>query len=542
MIALVLRRARVQRGLLLAVVVLVATACTLVGTCTLLLDRTQELGFARAVQQVPPDDVAVTAFLLDLTAADATTAADEAADVVGGVLASLRPSLETTTTSRLRDLSSRGTEAGSQGYLVATDGLAERAELTSGRWPAPTAGRLPEAVVPTRTAALLGLAVGDEVALGRETGIGGVDGTVRMRLVGTFDPRSGIEWERDPLGGTGFSPTYSDGLEPAPTYGPFVVDAGALAATGSTVNAVRVTARPELGTGSTPALRVAVDRLATAPELLDARVGDRADLTRVGSELPRTLDRLDAQQVSTRSTVLVVLLLGLALSLAAALMTGRLVGSVRQDERDLLASWGLDRRQQLGAAATEAALVAAAGALVAVPVAALVHARLTGLDDLVAAGLEQRPAVTPALLLSVVGTAVVLAAGLVAASWQAATTADPAPVRRVRLALDAVLALVAGASWWQLRGRAASYDGGVDVVLALAPVVCLVALTVLGTRLVAPALARAARPAVRSRALVVPLALQQAARRVPPATATLLLAVFAVVNIACMVLRRDPTP
>ena len=156
MFSLVLRRALVQRRLLAAVVALVATACTLVGTCTLVLDVTQDRAFREAVQRSDPDDLSVTAFLVDLTSSDATAARDEAAQVVGDVLAPMRPTSETTMTSRLRDLETDGARADSQAYLVATDALATRADLTAGRWPAPHDGRA-EVVVPDTTARLLGL-------------------------------------------------------------------------------------------------------------------------------------------------------------------------------------------------------------------------------------------------------------------------------------------------------------------------------------------------------------------------------------------------
>ena len=54
MFPLVLRRALVQRRLLGAVVALVATACTLVGTCTLVLDVTQARAFREAVERLGP--------------------------------------------------------------------------------------------------------------------------------------------------------------------------------------------------------------------------------------------------------------------------------------------------------------------------------------------------------------------------------------------------------------------------------------------------------------------------------------------------------
>ncbi len=530
MLVLVLRRARVQRALLVVVAVLVATACTLVGTCTLVLTATQDRAFHRAAQQLPVDDVGVTAFLVDVDGADVVPAADAAAAVVGDVLAPLRPTLETTMTSRLRELGAdavaAGLDADGQAYLAATDALASRADLRSGRWPAsttPSAGAALEAVVPETTARLLDLEVGDEVVLGRELGLGGADDDVRVVLVGTFRPRSGVEWERDPLGGAGFSPDYSDGLEAAATYGPFVVDQRALLTTGSSVNALRVTAHPQTALATEGDLRHAVQELRRAPGALTAQDGDRARLTRVGSELPRALDGVLAQQASTRSTVLVVLLLGVALSMAAALLTGRVVARTRHDERDLLVAMGLGRRQQAGSAAVEAVLVSVVAAAVAVPAAAVLHSRLTHLDALDAAGLTQAPTFSVALVLAVLATALVLSGALVGAATRAPLADDPAPRTRLARVPEVVLLAFAGIAWWQLRSRPATASGA-DVVLTLAPMLVLGALTVVGVRLVPPLLEVAARATARSPALVWPLASRQARRRAHTATATALVA------------------
>lgn len=537
MLLLVLLRARVQRRLLAAVVLLVATACTLVGTCTLVLDVTQSRAFHQEVLRTDPDDLGVTAFLVDLTSSDAAAAQDEAARVVEDVLAPMQPTRETTITSRLRELDvDGGARAGSQAYLVATDALAGRADLTAGRWPARADGRA-EVVVPDTTARLLGLGPGDEVTLGEERGLDGVDRAVPLVVVGTFRPRAVPEWERDPLGGAGFSPSYSDGLEAAPTYGPFVVDEQALLDSGSSVNALRVTAHPTLALAEDASLQEADDLLADAPGLLAARVGDRARLTRLASDLPSTLDHLHAQRASTASTVLVVLLLGTALSLAAALLTGRLMGSVREDERDLLVAMGLGRRQQLGAAAAEATLLALVAGGLAVPAASLLHSRLTHRGDLAAAGLEQGPATTWALMLAVLATAVLLTGTLVTATLRPRAVADPSPrAGLVRHGLDLLLLAAAFLAWWQLRGQPASGAAG-DVVLTMAPVLCLAVLTVLGVRLVPAALRRAAALVVRSRGLVLPLATQRAAGRAHASTAMVLVAAAAAAAVFALALR-----
>jgi hypothetical protein len=534
---LVLRRALVQRRLLGAVVALVATACTLVGTCTLVLDVTQDRAFREAVRRSDPAGLGVTAYVVELTGQDATAVRDAAASVVEDVLTPMRPTLETTATSRLRELEADGARPGSQAYLVATDALATRAQLTSGRWPAATDGPA-EAVVPDATARLLGLGPGDRVVLGRERGLGGVDAPVRLVVVGTFLPRADPEWERDPLGGAGFSPAYSDGLEAAPTYGPFVVDGAALRDTGSSVNALRVTAHPTRALAGDPELRGADRRLDDAPGLLAARVGERARLTRLASDLPRTLAHLHAQQASTRSMVLVVLLLGTALSLAAAVLAGRLVGSVREDERELLGAMGTSGRQRTGAAAAEAALLAVLASALAVPAAALLHAVLTRSDDLSAAGLRQAPDLTWPLTAAVLATAALLTTTLVAAALRPRPPADPSPhAGLARRATDLVLVAAAALAWWQLRDQPSASARAGDVVITAAPVLCLAVLTVLGVRVVPLLLARAAGAARRSRGLVLPLATHQAARRAHAATAMVLVAASVAAAVFALALR-----
>lgn len=521
MLILLLRRAWVQRRLLAAVVALVATACTLVGVCSLMMTVTADRAFDAEIGRSQPQDVSVTAYLVEVSGSDVAPARDEARSVLEGVLGPMRPTIETTANSRLRRLGSSGRAA----YLTTTDHLEARASLTSGRWPAATTAGPPEAVVPGPTARLLDLDLGDRVTLDRELGLGGVDDAVTVTVVGTFLPLADAGWESDPLAGSGFAPAYSDGLEAAPTYGPFVVPESAFLASGSSVRGVRVTANPTLALARASSLQAAAASLDEASGVLASRVGDRARIIRVASELPRTLQRLDAQQASTRSTVLVVLLLGTALSLAAALLAGWLVASVREDQRDLLRAMGLGRRQQLGTAVLEALLLSTAATVVAVPAAAVVHSRLSHLAGPEAAGLQQGPTVTWGLVLAVLATALLLTMTLVATS----VAASPAPVpsrRRAAMLVTAAPVLMGAAAfaWWQLRARPATAVDTGDVTLTLAPVVFVAALTVLGVGLVPLLLSFAARIGSRSRSLVLPLATLQAARRPHTGTSMVLVA------------------
>lgn len=533
MLGLVLRRASVQRRLLAGVVVLVAAAATLVGICTQLLGPTAVRAFHVAVEESDPSALSVTAYVVELGRGDVEEAQAGAEQVVGDVLAATDPTLRTTATSRLRLLEDRERQA----YLAMSDDLESRAVLVSGRWPA-DGGAPYETVVPTTTARLLDLDLGDEVVLDREVGLGGVTEPVRVAVVGTFRPRAHAEWDRDPLAGAGYSPAYSNGADAAPTFGPFVVTEQSFLASGSSVAGLRVTGHPTVARATEDALEGAVGSLGDASDVLESTVGDKARITRLASDLSLTLDRLHAQQASTRATVLVVLLLGAALASAAALLAGWLVASVREDERDLLVAMGLSRRQRIAAAGSEAALLSLLAAVLAAPAAAVVHARLTHLPDLAAAGLTQGPALTWPLVGAVVATAVLLTSALVATALGAVTESTPATRRGIvtRLGVGPLLLVAAGLAWWQLRSAPATAATG-DVTLTLAPVLAVAAMTVVGVRLVPLVLGRAAAAGARSASFAWPLATQQAARRPHSGTAMVLVAAAVAAGVFGLALR-----
>ena len=526
MLTLTLRRARVQGGMLAAVVGLIAAAACLVGICTLLLSVSQERAFHVAIQRSQPADVDVTAFLVDLPGSELPDARGRAERVVTDVLAPMRPTVTTSAFGPMRQLA-----GGRVAYLGTDDRFADRAVLTSGHWPAGTRGGRPEAVVPETAARLLGLRLGDTVTLGQELDGTGTTKPVTVVVVGTFQPRLGGGWDTDPLAGQGYTQAWVHGSTSPPAYGPFVVGATTFRASGSSVAGMRVTAHPTLALARRSTLTAAAEGLDRASALLTAGVGDRVQITRVASELPATLDRIEAEQAATRSTVLVVVLLGVALSIVAALLAGWLVASRRDDERALLLALGLSRRQQLGAALMEAGLLAVAAAILAVPAAAVIHALLSHRPGPRTAGLTQSPTITAALVIAVVATSLLLAVTLVLTALDAETATDrrARPRAMVRGGLDALLVLIAVAGWWQLRSQAGESTSG-DVVLTAAPVVCLAALTLLAVRLVPSALAALGHAGTRSRGLVLALAVQQAARR--PHSGTAMVAIAAAVAAA----------
>ena len=239
------------------------------------------------------------------------------------MLAPMRPTSETT----IRHGSGTwtdGARADRQAYLSRRDALATRADLTLGRWPAPqTVG--PRPWCPTRPRAS-----GDRsrrrgrARRGASASAASTTRAARGRrhVPAAGRPRVGAR----PAGGAGFSPSYSDGLEAAPPTARSWWTSRRSSPPDPRSSGLRVTTHPTLALAGDSSLQEAARPLDDAPGLLAGRVADRARMTRLASDLPRTLAHLHAQRASTASTVLVVLLLGTALSLAAALLTGRLVG------------------------------------------------------------------------------------------------------------------------------------------------------------------------------------------------------------------------
>ncbi|MFI2707962.1 hypothetical protein ACH5WX_10480, partial [Nocardioides sp. CER28] len=131
MLALVARRALVQRRLLAAVLLLVAASASLLGVCSQLLGVTQDRAFHAEILRSQPEDVSITAYLVDVTGADLASVQEQASDAVGAVLARMRPRVTSVATARMRRL--EGTDR--LAYLASGDTLVHGAELTSGRWP-----------------------------------------------------------------------------------------------------------------------------------------------------------------------------------------------------------------------------------------------------------------------------------------------------------------------------------------------------------------------------------------------------------------------
>lgn len=531
MLRLALRRALGQYRLVAAVVALVTVAATLLGVCALLLGPTQDRAFDLELQpgQRPEvrQDFDLDAFLVRIRNDDIVEVRETAADQLREVLGPLEPAVTVVETSPMRDLRRTGDPA--VGYFAAGDGIEPRAELLEGRWPESTTGAV-EATVHETAARQLGLEVGDQVRLGGTTGLDGLSDPMTLVVVGTFRPASDLGWESDPLTGVGVDPDYSDGAKSAAAYGPFVVDDAAFLASGSAAARMRVTARPDVAHADRASVTAAVEAYDGAGDRLAADLSDRVQLTRLSFLLPDVLARVETERAASRSLVLVTVLLGATLSLTALLLAGRLVAAVRDEERVLLVAFGASPRQQLVATGFEAVLLALVAGALAIPAAALLHSWLTHLAAPAAAGLAQAPAITGGLVLTVLGCTVALVPVLVLTAFDTSTTTAATRRRWAlgRVHADWTLMGLAGVAavlaWWQLRDQPETTAGRGDVVLTLAPVVFVVATTLVVLRLVPVLLRVGASQAARRPGLVLPLSAQQAARRPHPGTAMALIA------------------
>ncbi|HST84382.1 MAG TPA: hypothetical protein VLL08_21775 [Kineosporiaceae bacterium] len=533
MLRLLARRASVQFPLLVAVVAVVAVGTTLLGVCALLLTRSADQALTEGMARATAPEVAVTAYLADVPAAKADSVAGDTRALLTRTLAPFQATSATRASSAVRLLgdrtgAARPDEPRKLAYLSGIDGLQSRARLTAGRWPRSTGAAPIEAVVLQPTARVLDLAVGSRVRLGTE--ITSRTDAVTVVIVGIFQPLPNSGWDRDPLAATGYDPAYLDGSpNPAIAYGPFVVDLSDLFASGSTIDRLQVTTQPQLARPTGPELDAVAATLGTANAQLRKLLGDRAKFSRVASDLPVTFALARAQQAVTRSTVLVVVLIGTVLTAAALGLAGRLVVALRATETALLSELGASRGQLAAATASEAIILSAIAAVLAVPLSSLTHAALTHLPALADAGLATSPSVTGAQLMAV-GVGAVLLAGVLVIP---ALRRDPEPTTgRSRLGLltrsgaDLLLLALAAIGWWQLRTQPAA-QAGTDTVRVLAPVLCLLAGAALAPRLVMLPLRAGDSLARRSRGVVLALAAFEAARRPRAIAAALLLSLAA---------------
>ncbi len=519
---LLVRRAASQIPLLAAVLTVVTIGASLLGACTLLLTVAQDQALREGLRRAGPEDTVVTAQVTDFAGKDAPSVEEETRSALLTALAPLPVhSTRTWTSSVLRPLRDAHGDGSRKAYLASVDPLANQARLTQGRWPDPHgsgAGKPRiEAAVLESTAERLGLKPGDETVLGAES-TDNPGPALTVKIVGILRPEPGPAWSADLLAGAGFDPALTNPAfyGSAPAYGPFLVTPADLRGIGAGIDRMLVSVVPDLTRPSQDEVRAAVTRVQELERQLSVVLEDRAEHEQVTSALTAALERAGQQQRATRSTVLVLVLLGTVLCLAAMGLATRLVQSGRQSEAALLTMLGADRRQVAALAAAEAFALAIVAMPLSVLLSSLAYAGLTHLPRLARAGLAGPPVVTWAQSITVLAGAFLLVVVLVMPALRPESP-RASQVRGVsgtlsRFGIDLVLLVLAGVGWWQLRSQP-SGAGGTDAVRELAPALCLVAGAAIVRRLLGVPLRWAERRAGASAGLVLPLAALESARR-----------------------------
>ncbi|GAA2906508.1 hypothetical protein GCM10010443_82110 [Actinoplanes cyaneus] len=526
MISLLLRRARAQWPVLAALLAVVTLGATLLGVCALLVTRTAPVALSVAAQQSDPQRMAVTAYTSAIAGKDARAVTDATRSILAGALAPFPSTSAARASSVMRELPGRDDKA--QAYLSGVEDLPDRAALVTGRWPKAGADpRRPETVLLEPTAKLLRLTVGSRVRL-KAVAIGDAPApAVDLTVVGIARPAPGAGWDRDLLDGAGFDPNHNDGtsLREFPAYGPFLVDLGDLLGGGSSLLRMEITARPSLDSATPARLNTAARNVLGADARLTGTLGERAQFTRVASDLPYTLNAARNQQDVTQAAVLAVAVLGTMLTAAALALAGRLTAGLRSSETALLSALGTSRVQLAVTAALEAGLITLVSAAVAVPGSSLLHSALSHLEPMAGARLTTGPQVSGTQLVTVLAGALILTVVLTLTALRAEAPHGVRGRRELlaRSGADLLLVAFAGLGWWQLHARRTE----ADVLQVLAPGLLLAAGAALALRLVPPALRLADRMAARSDGLPLPLAAFEAARRPQAAAAGLLICLAA---------------
>jgi hypothetical protein len=548
----VLRRARSQRGVLLAVTATALVALTVLATCGLLLTSGRRDALDAALAEAGAGQIDVIARVVPAAdppgsagSADAAGVADALADAaaatVARALAPMPTRASTWTESPLLRLPAEVTgPGGEQGFAYVSDapGVQDVARLVDGAWPvaagrpgpAGQPGQAWQVAVPAAAAESLGLRVGDTLSLTPSAASGpDAAASTTVHVSGVFvpaaAPSSGTSaWDRDLLGGAGVDPEHerpgTSGRRQSPAFGPFVLAPGSSTA-GTGTGAVSVLVRPDAVGASTGTLAAAARSTPGLRSALADELGERATRVVVRSSLPAELAAATTQHRVTGAAVLVGGLVCAALATAALLLAGRLLATRRAAERALLLDRGAAGGQVVLLALVEAGAVVLTAAVLAVPAALGAYRLLTGLPLLADAGLRPVPAPTAVLLGTVLGGATALLVALVAPAVRAPggrRGAVHAGRRLARSGGDVLLLALAAAAALRLRAG----GGSDDAVRVLAPVLALVAASALALRLL-PVLARGAERWARgARGFVLPLAVVDVARRPRAATALLL--------------------
>ncbi|ROS23039.1 FtsX-like permease family protein [Cellulomonas sp. PhB150] len=541
---LLLRRARSQQTLLLAVLAVALVGATVLGTFALLLATSQHHMLAVALDRTSAADREIDV-TLTLTSGEDTGAAavEHGTAFLDQLLGDVPASREEWLSSVMYSIQGTDDPIAPYAYLASTPRVQASSTLLSGEFPTTGVdeqGRIPVAV-PQVVADEYGWTVGSVVdvkqASSRDPATFVVTGT--FALTGPA-----ANWERDELKGVEHDPSYpvlgSAGFLQTQAWGPFVVgDAAVLTDGAAPLGVAHLVAHPELTDAPTRAVDGLRVRLDDAQQQLAAATASDGLSSYVATRLPGTIDAAGGSLQVTRVTLVVVALMLVTLAVTVLLLAARMLADRRVPEQTLMASRGASHRQILWLAVLEALAIALVTAVVSPFLAVLTYRALAFFPAVRRGGLDIDPG-RPALLWLTCALAAVLLAGVLVGPLLRRGSSEQPSARQerrgsaARSGADVALVVLAGIALWQLRsyrspvGSTSSGLGGIDPVLVLAPALVLLAGAVLALRLMPVVAHVGERLAARSRAWVSPLAVWELGRRPARATAAVLLLTLSV--------------
>ncbi len=517
---LIVARVAAARSLLTAAAAVALVATTLI-TLFLVLAWLQPIAAIRTAFTEAPSNERTILVTAD-AGSDVEVAADRDAavrDLLEDDLAGVRLPLS----SGGRAIGHRLPEAEQDTVIMFLEELPEHASLVEGAWPEHTAeDAAVQVAIPESVATELEVGAGDEVA---------VQDWVRQdefvtQVVGVWaaDDPADPYWE------------LTAGRSAAGDLGPLVVDRGTFLDRFRATSTLLWLAQPD---PSELAL-AGMDELVRAGEERQAQMIRERDEdptwapgTRMRMDLIDLAGRLELSTVVQRSGLVLPAALLAVIAVYALALLARLLATGRRGETALLRARGASRWQLARAAGAEALLVVAPAAVLSAPFATWIVAFMdatAGDASLELAGdLASFGALGPGIAWGVAfaaaltcAVALVVPAARRGRTWVAEQQERSRPRRGAllqRAGIDVALVVIAVLAWLQLRQYGAGVVPrdvggiGVDPVLTMAPVIAVLAATVVALRLV-PLVTRAVvRVVQRGQAFPMLLGAWQADRR-----------------------------
>lgn len=517
---LVVARAAAARSLLIAAVAVALVATTLI-TLFLVLAWLQPLaGIRTAFAEAPTNERTI------LVTADTGNSVEVAAErdaVVRDLLSDDLAGVPLPLSSGGRVIGHRLPAADRDTLIMFLEDLPEHASLVEGSWPAETPEEAPvQVVVPESVAVALAIGAGDELVV--NDWLRQHDFVTEVVGVWAADDPTDSYWE------------LTAGRLSGGDLGPLVVDRGTFLERFRATSTLLWLAQPE----PTALALAEMDELIRAGEDRQAqmiRERDRdpawAPGTRMRLDLLELAARLEVSTVVQRSGLVLPAALLAVIAVYALALLARLLATHRRGETALLRARGASRRQLASAAGAEALLVVSPAAVLSAPFATSIVAFMdatAGDASLELAGdLATFGALGPGLAWLVAlaaalscALALVIPAARRGRTWVAEQQERSRPRRTAlvqRAGIDVALVVVAVLAWLQLRQYGAGVVPrdvggiGLDPILTMAPVIAVLAATVVALRLVPFATRAVVRVAQRGDAFPRLLGAWQADRR-----------------------------